>query len=120
MTVTMVGATFRPAEAKNIVRNLSIGDRVKLIADPDNEYDSTAVAVYSDDIHIGFIPKESNSALFAVLIDGAEISAEIVAFENTLKPVLEISFDAMNDYNELEDDDTQEEDEARYGWGGQG
>lgn len=95
LTVTMVGAAFRPAEAKDIVRALNIGDRVQLIADPDNEYDTTAVAVYSDDVHIGFIPKESNSALFAVLMDGAEISAEIIAFENTLKPILEIHFDSM-------------------------
>lgn len=95
LTVTMVGATFRPAEAKDIVRGLSIGDRVQLAPDPNNEYDTTAVAVYSDDVHIGFIPKESNSALFAVLMDGADISAEIIAFENTLKPVLEIHFDAM-------------------------
>ena len=102
LTVPMVGATFRPKEAKEIVRGLNIGDRVRLQADPNNEYDSTAVAVYSDDprgvgrdIHIGFIPRESNSALFAVLMDGAEISAEIIAFENTLKPVLEIHFDSM-------------------------
>lgn len=100
LTVTMVGATFRPAEAKEIVRGLHIGARVALIADPNNEYDMTAVAVYSDDVHIGFVPKESNSALFAVLMDGAEISAEIIAFENTLKPVLEISFDEINAYNE--------------------
>ena len=100
LTVTMDGATFRPAEAKEIVRNLHIGNTVQLRADPNNEYDATAVAVYSDDIHIGFIPKESNSALFAVLMDGAEISAEIIAFENTLKPVLEIHFEQMNPYNE--------------------
>lgn len=100
LTVPMVGAPFRPAEAKEIIRGLHIGARVQLVADPDNEYDSTAVAVYSDDVHIGFIPKESNSALFAVLMDGAEISAEIIAFENSLWPVLEISFDDMGLYNE--------------------
>lgn len=100
LTVTMVGATFRPAEARDIVKSLGIGDRVQLRADPSNEYDSTAVAVYSDDVHIGFIPKDSNSALFAVLMDGAEITGQIIAFENTLKPVLEISFDEMNPYNE--------------------
>lgn len=100
LTVTMVGATFRPAEAKEIVRGLHIGDRVQLRADPNNEYDTTAVAVYSHDTHIGFIPKESNSALFAVLMDGATITAEIIAFENTLKPVLEIEFEQMNPYNE--------------------
>lgn len=95
LTVPLVGATFRPAEAKAIVRELRIGNTVQLRADPENEYDPHAVAVYSDDVHIGFIPRDSNSALFAVLMDGAEISAEIVAFENTLKPVLEIHFDAM-------------------------
>ena len=111
LTVTMVGATFRPAEAKNIVRGLSIGDHVKLVADPNNEYDSTAVAVHFDDVHIGFIPRENNSALFAVLMDGAEISAEIIAFENTLKPVLEIHFDSMPaDY----------EDEVPSHWGEDG
>lgn len=101
LTVTMVGATFRPAEAKEIVRGLSIGDRVQLVADPDNEYDTTAVAVYSDDVHIGFIPKESNSALFERLMSGQEIDAEIIAFENTLKPVLEICFDTADVYESM-------------------
>lgn len=95
LTVTMVGATFRPAEAKEVVRGLSIGDRVKLVPDPENEYDSTAVACYYGDMHIGFIPKESNSALFAVLLDGANIEGEVIAFENSLKPVLEIQFNEM-------------------------
>lgn len=97
LQVTMVGATFRPAEAKDIVRGLTIGDRVQLQADPDNQYDTAAVAVYYDDVHIGFIPKESNSVLFAILMDGAEISAEIIAFENTLKPVLEIHLEPAPD-----------------------
>lgn len=103
LTVPMVGATFRPVEARDIVKRLTIGDTVQLIADPNNEYDTTAVAVYSDDVHIGFIPKESNSALFAVLMDGAEITAEIIAFESTLKPVLEIHFDQMpgDEYDEF-------------------
>lgn len=100
MTVTMVGAAFRPTEAKEIVRGLHIGAQVQLVADPNNEYDSTAVAVYSDDVHIGFIPRDSNSALFAVLMDGASIGAEVIAFENTLKPILEINFEQMNPYNE--------------------
>jgi hypothetical protein len=95
LQLTMVGAAFRPAEAKEIVRALTIGDKVQLRADPNNEYDTTAVAVYHDDVHIGFIPKESNSAIFAVLMDGAQISAEVIAFESTLKPILEIHFDSM-------------------------
>lgn len=103
LTVTMVGATFRPPEAKAIVRGLFIGHQVQLVADPNNECDSTAVAVHFDDVHIGFIPREFNSALFAVLMDGAEISAEIVAFESMLKPVLEIHFDEMPADDEAQD-----------------
>lgn len=95
LQVPMVGAPFRPASAKEVLKQLKIGDRLELRADPDNEYDTTAVACYYAHHHLGFIPKESNSALFAVLMDGAEISAEIIAFENTLKPVLEIHFDSM-------------------------
>lgn len=95
LTLTMVGATFRSASAKEVLKSLKIGDRLDLRADPNNEYDATAVAVDYEGEHLGFIPRESNSALFAVLMDGAEISAEIVAWENSLKPVLEIHFDAM-------------------------
>lgn len=95
LTVTMVGASFRPASAKEVLKQLKIGDTLQLVADPDNEYDATAVACYYAHHHLGFIPRDSNSALFAVLTDGAEISAEIIAFESVLKPVLEIHFDAM-------------------------
>lgn len=95
LQVPLMGANFRPREAKDVIRALGIGDTVRLEADPDNEYDATAVAVYSDETHIGFIPKESNSAIFAVLMEGAQISATIIAFQTELKPVLEISFDSM-------------------------
>ena len=86
---TMVGATFRPAEAKDIIRGLHIGAPVQLVADPDNEYDNTAVACYVDDVHIGFVPKEENGPAFAALEDGAEIIGEVIAFESSLKPVIE-------------------------------
>lgn len=95
LQVTMVGASFRPASAKEALKQLAIGDKLELRADPDNQYDTTAVACYYAHHHLGFIPRDSNSALFAVLMDGAEISAEIIAFETTLKPVLEIHFDSM-------------------------
>lgn len=90
MMLTMVGATFRPASAKAVVTHLNVGEMVELRADPDNQYDDTAVAVYAHGEHIGFLPKDSNAEYFARLVDGEEIEAEIIAFENTLKPVLEI------------------------------
>lgn len=108
LTVTMVGAHFRPTEAKEVIKQLSIGERVELRADPDNEYDRTAVAVYAQDQHIGFIPADSNSAIFEMLMNNEPVEAEIIAFEQTLKPVLEITWG-----NEPTDED-------RYGALGQG
>lgn len=90
LTVTMVGAQFRPPEAKALTKAIDIGQLVELRADPDNEYDSTAVAVYYEDTHIGFIPKAMNGELFTRLQEGEEITAEVVAFESSLKPILEI------------------------------
>lgn len=95
LQVPLVGATFRPASAKEALKQLRIGDKLELRADPNNEYDATAVACYYAHHHLGFIPKESNSAIFAVLMDEAKISAEIIAFQNELRPVLEIHFDSM-------------------------
>lgn len=114
LTVTMVGAAFRPAAAKDIIKRMHIGDTVELRADPDNAYDTTAVAVYSDDTHIGFVPKESNSHLFSLLTNGEEVTAEVIAFENTLKPVLEITFGGT-----VFNDDSDEPTDADLGtnWG---
>lgn len=88
---TMVGASFRPSEVRAIVTHLEVGETVELRADPSNQYDNTAVAVHAHGQHIGFIPKEKNEELFARLMDGEEITGEVVSFENTLKPVLEIA-----------------------------
>lgn len=86
---TMVGASFRPHSAKDVIRALNIGDEVELRADPDNAYDDTAVGCHAGGEHIGFVPKDRNADLFARLMDGEEILAEVISFENSLKPVLE-------------------------------
>lgn len=88
---TLAGAQFRPAEAKEALRGAAIGDYVTLEPDGDNEYDPNAVRVMLSGHHIGFIPKQSNGPIFSALTDGDEVSAEIIAFESSLKPVLEIA-----------------------------
>lgn len=93
LQVPVVGVNFRPQHAKAIVRDLTVGDTVKLVADPHNQYDTSAVAVHADDVHIGFVPKESNSAVFAALMEGHEIEATVIAFENSLRPVIEFDID---------------------------
>lgn len=88
---TMVGAFARPEEARHTVRLLQPGDSVELRADPDNEYDDHAVACYKDGHHIGFIPRTDNGPLFDALMNEEEATAEVVGFENSIKPILEIT-----------------------------
>jgi hypothetical protein len=106
LQLPVVGATFRPAEAKEALKSLSPGDSVELRADPNNEYDATAVAVWSGDHHIGFIPATDNGPVFKFLWDNdTTLDAEIIAFQSTLKPVIEFelpSDTALGDQPEFE------------------
>lgn len=57
--IKVVGGFYRSNEAKFFLRNeLSVGDHVFMIPEPDNKYDSNAVMVISSNgLHIGYIPK---------------------------------------------------------------
>lgn len=90
LTCTIAGASFRPAAAKEAIKTAAIGDAVTLDPDLQNEFDPYAVRVLYKFQHIGFIPRDSNVALFNALVDGQTITAKIIAFESTLKPVLEV------------------------------
>ena len=90
---TLAGANFRPAEAKQAIKEAEIGDTVELEADPENPYDPNAVKVILEGEFVGFVPKTDNAPLAAALADGATIEGEIIAFESTLKPVIEVTLD---------------------------
>lgn len=94
-TMTMVGANFRPQEARDAVRSLSLsdGEFLALEPEPNNQYDMFAVKVLLDDLHLGYLPKGPNAEIFDRLVDGDEASIEILSFESQLKPVLSITFD---------------------------
>lgn len=92
LNAQMVGANFRPAKAREIVKNLFIGETdLTLEPEPDNPYDDHAVKVMYQGEHIGYIERSNNSALHEALVDGSEASVEIIGFATTLKPLLEIT-----------------------------
>ena len=58
MRFPIVGVNFRPADAREIVADLEIGEIVRLVRDPQNEYDPNAIPVHARDVHfVGFVPK---------------------------------------------------------------
>ena len=87
---TLAGANFRPSEARAVCKALNIGDELDLEADPTNEYDSNAVKVIAEGEFIGFIPKTDNGPIVAALNRGEEVRVSVVAFESSIKPVLEV------------------------------
>lgn len=89
LTFPLMGASFRPAEAKAVLRSLQPGDTVTLDPDLQNEYDPAAVRVLAKGQHIGFLPRGS-LAIYNRLVDGDVLTAEILSFEGPHKPTLSV------------------------------
>lgn len=99
----MVGANFRPTETKEIIKSLRVGDILTLEREADNPYDKFAVRCVYRDEFLGFIPKDQNYEIAAALDAGEELTAEIVAFQNSLRPSLSINLS-----DEYDDEDEEE------------
>lgn len=57
ITTKIAGVTFE--NRQNYVKKLRVGEKVKLIREPNNKYDKNAVAVYNlNNNQLGYIPKE--------------------------------------------------------------
>jgi len=63
---------------KEIKRNLNIGDRLQLIAEPDNEHDAQAVEVWFGAYKLGYLPRELNLAAANFLANSMPLEAKIV------------------------------------------
>lgn len=93
----LVGVTFRGKEARALVQTFTPGEApfLSLEAEPTNEYDPFAVRVNEESFgHIGYLARQNNNEIFRALSDDPELPVhiEIVSFENTIKPVLMISW----------------------------
>lgn len=102
---TVVGITFRPAEAKAAMDNLVPGDHLFLEPNPSNPYDSNAVKVIDPDSgeFIGFLSRESNAEVAEHLANDGPYSCEIISFLSTRKPHVSIKLykaDELNDDGE--------------------
>jgi len=88
----IVGVHFRPAEAKVIHNALQIGERVELVADPDNAYDPNAVKVMAEGEHIGFVARVNNYEIADYLNDGGTEAVATINRKEGNKFVMLIDF----------------------------
>ena len=90
----LVGANFRPSDAKIALSELDIGDQLFLERDPTNPYDANAVKVLTaSGVWIGFIPRDHNFDLAQALDAETDYTCEVLDREEMLKPTLKISVD---------------------------
>lgn len=83
MNLTLVGASFRPKDAKDVLASLSEGDIVQLVREPDNKYDPNAIQIHYDDHFIGFVAKHE-AAVIADEMDLALQEDPATYFEATI------------------------------------
>lgn len=114
--VTLAGANFRPAEAKDFIKHmLSPGDKCALERDAANQYDERAVRILGVDIatnetvFIGFVPKSDNLLLSQAMDHYGEdftYTCVCTGFMGTLQPTFDITFDpapALAGYSDTDD-----------------
>ncbi len=63
-------AGFTYWDGLEVIEELSIGDKVELVCEPDNPYDPQAIAIYYGEYKIGYVPRDKNSLLSMLLYYG--------------------------------------------------
>lgn len=90
LNTVIVGAHFRPSEARQLLNDLEPGDRLYLSREPDNKFDVNAIQVLADDgsgeqVHVGYVPRQDNAVL-AALMDNGDAEPRAVLFSTGKNP----------------------------------
>ncbi len=79
MRTYVAGTDFVP-NIRELVVDVKEGCRLKLLREPQNPYDSNAIAVMnSDDKRIGYIPKRANESIAALMDAGKDLYCGVVS-----------------------------------------
>lgn len=102
LNITLAGANFRPADAKEFIKTqLSRDTVVRLEREPSNAYDSNAIKIickddFEDDVFIGYVPKSDNAVLAQSLDAGKPYTIQHTGFMGTIQPTFRIEFELLS------------------------
>jgi hypothetical protein len=71
----IVGTKFRGPAAVEAIAQMREGDEVRLVREPENKYDTWAVACHYLGLHVGYVPKQANPKIAAALDAGLTVTA---------------------------------------------
>ena len=80
ITSSIVGIKFHKGAHDKLVASLA-GTPVTLIREPENRFDSSAVACVVEGVTCGYIPKDQAERLAEDLDNGIEVHATLVGYE---------------------------------------
>jgi hypothetical protein len=63
-------AGFTYYDGIEVFQELKVGTLLTMLAEPENKYDPSAIAIYYGEKKLGFIPKEENKLIFQFLTLG--------------------------------------------------
>lgn len=58
---------------------LGVGQALVLRRQPDNRYDAKAIEVFADGMKLGYVPRDDNPVLAALMDDGRQVAARIAS-----------------------------------------
>jgi hypothetical protein len=61
---------FQYYEGPDEIKNISIGDELDLVREPDNKYDGFATAIYWNAKKLGYLPRDENISIANLLDEG--------------------------------------------------
>jgi len=75
----LVGVSHRPIEIQILIEELVPGDKLTLVREPDNRYDSNAIQLHQGDDFLGYVRGTDAQEIAPFIDDGTEFVAEVIA-----------------------------------------
>ena len=88
-------AGFRHYDGTGLWRDMKAGDRLELVREPENPYDSGAIRVEWRGHKLGYVPRRENAAVARQLDRGAPIEARVAALRENRNRSVRIEFEVI-------------------------
>ncbi len=63
-------AGFKHWDGATVINEIKVGEVLRLVPEPDNPYDPTAIAIYRGEVKLGHVPANCTDPLFQLLFYG--------------------------------------------------
>lgn len=88
-------AGFQFHRGRAVWAALQVGDRLDLVREPDNRYDSRAIRVEWRGQKLGYVPRRENADIARLIDNGARLEARITRLTESRDPWQRVRFEII-------------------------